>query len=111
MKVAKRTDSKSSHHKGKNSVTMYGDRCELDLLWPSCNKYMNSESLCYTRETNMLIIPQFKKSTPKKWQCIKYTHRFFGSYLAIYHYNIYHLCHMIYMYCSTTYLMDKGCVT
>lgn len=62
MKVAKRTDSKSSHHKGKNSVTMYGDRCELDLLWPSCNKYMNSESLCYTRETNMLIIPQFKKS-------------------------------------------------
>ena len=27
LKVARRADLESSHHKKKNSVTMYGDRC------------------------------------------------------------------------------------
>lgn len=33
LKVAKRTNSKSSHNKKKKSITMYGYGCYLDLWW------------------------------------------------------------------------------
>lgn len=49
-----KVDLKSPHHKKKKPITMYDDRCQLDLLWDRFTMYANIESLRSTFETNML---------------------------------------------------------
>ena len=63
MKVVKRVDHKSSHHKKKKYNCMV-----MDVNWTYCGYhfaiYTNIESLCCIAETNrmyMLIMPQFFK--------------------------------------------------
>ena len=48
MKIAKRIDVKYSQHKKKNSVTVYSDKCQLDLLWSFQNIYKYPIAMLYT---------------------------------------------------------------
>ena len=61
LKVAKRLDLKSSHHKKKNSVTKYGNRWQIDLLWWSFWKYTNIELLCCAPETNIMLYVNYNQ--------------------------------------------------
>ena len=54
MKVDKTADLKNSYHKGKKNVLMYGDKCQLDLLWWSFyNIHKCIKSVCCILETNI----------------------------------------------------------